>query len=369
MQKTIKINPYGAFVQYCGIPLVAGDIHAYRLEGTFPDTEDLTGATVVVDAYRPDGEVVTSEGAIDGQTVYCVLPNNMYSVPGEMRVRLKVLGADASALTVVEIVLNALETEDADITGDDRYPILNQLIAQVNAAVSETGEMAQDISDLTASLTTHREAATLDHPDGSVTTDKLADGAVTTEKLASEAVTEAKLSSGVIAKIEKPWRYHSTVTQVADGETTTITLHPFADTGSPNEYNGATEVLLSMTLSTLPSGASNAKIRINGRANGMARVISSAALYSASKTMYVNGFYRLSAIQGIQGKGISEAEIYGAVDNQQYVSSVGWQKSVYAACDLGTMSSHELKIISISPTNQNQIVAFPADITVNVYVR
>lgn len=140
MQKTIKINPYGAFVQYSGTPLIAGDVHAYRVEGTFPDTEDLTGATVVVDAYRPDGTVVTAEGAIDGKTAYCVLPNNMYAIAGEVRVRLKVLGADGSALTVVEIILNALETEDADITGDDRYPILNQLIAQANQAVGDATE-------------------------------------------------------------------------------------------------------------------------------------------------------------------------------------------------------------------------------------
>ncbi|MBW6395283.1 hypothetical protein KZX47_09000, partial [Thermus sp. SYSU G05001] len=46
-------------------------------------------------------------------------------------------------------------------------------------------------STLETSTQQHRTASVLDHPDGSVTADKLADGAVTLQKLASTAVSVA----------------------------------------------------------------------------------------------------------------------------------------------------------------------------------
>lgn len=48
------------------------------------------------------------------------------------------------------------------------------------------------------SLTAHRTNPVLDHPDGSVTTAKLAAGAVTTAKIADGAVTTAKLADGAV---------------------------------------------------------------------------------------------------------------------------------------------------------------------------
>ena len=47
-------------------------------------------------------------------------------------------------------------------------------------------------------LSAHRNAATLDHPDGSVTAEKLSDGAVTTSKIANQSVTAAKLVPGSV---------------------------------------------------------------------------------------------------------------------------------------------------------------------------
>ena len=47
-------------------------------------------------------------------------------------------------------------------------------------------------------LSAHRSAATLDHPDGSVTAAKLSDGAVTTPKIANQAVTADKLAPGSV---------------------------------------------------------------------------------------------------------------------------------------------------------------------------
>ena len=47
-------------------------------------------------------------------------------------------------------------------------------------------------------LSAHRSAATLDHPDRSVTAAKLSDGAVTTPKIANQAVTADKLAPGSV---------------------------------------------------------------------------------------------------------------------------------------------------------------------------
>jgi hypothetical protein len=59
--------------------------------------------------------------------------------------------------------------------------------------------LAERVSALegdSATLSAHREAPVLDHPDGSVTESKLANEAVTTVKLANGAVTAEKLAPG-----------------------------------------------------------------------------------------------------------------------------------------------------------------------------
>ena len=50
----------------------------------------------------------------------------------------------------------------------------------------------------TAGITTHRTAAELDHPDGSVTTPKLRDAAVTGAKIANKAIGKEHLKDGVV---------------------------------------------------------------------------------------------------------------------------------------------------------------------------
>ena len=53
-------------------------------------------------------------------------------------------------------------------------------------------------------LSAHRTASTLDHPDGSVTTNKIANNAVTTTKIADGAVTIQKLSSSSVSDDPDP---------------------------------------------------------------------------------------------------------------------------------------------------------------------
>jgi hypothetical protein len=62
-------------------------------------------------------------------------------------------------------------------------------------------------------LSAHRTAATLDHPDGSVTSAKLANGAVTTPKIGDGQVTTSKLADGAV-----------TTPKIADGAVTTVKL-------------------------------------------------------------------------------------------------------------------------------------------------
>jgi hypothetical protein len=62
-------------------------------------------------------------------------------------------------------------------------------------------------------LSAHRTAATLDHPDGSVTSAKLASGAVTTAKIGDGQVTTSKLADNAV-----------TTPKIADGAVTTVKL-------------------------------------------------------------------------------------------------------------------------------------------------
>lgn len=66
---------------------------------------------------------------------------------------------------------------------DDEF---NQLITQENNTVD-------DLSAINSEASSHKTAATLDHPDGSVTNAKLASNAVTTAKIADANVTTAKI--------------------------------------------------------------------------------------------------------------------------------------------------------------------------------
>lgn len=82
------------------------------------------------------------------------------------------------------------------------------------AHVSETVDIAFFVSnvenidaDITlpaevslAEFTAHKSAEELDHPDGSVTTEKIADDAVTQSKLANDSVAQSKIINGAVTK-------------------------------------------------------------------------------------------------------------------------------------------------------------------------
>lgn len=75
------------------------------------------------------------------------------------------------------------------IYGKDMRNSIHDSIEAVNDAVDN---VTSDVSD-------HKAAAVLDHPDGSVTTAKIANSSITTEKIANDAVTKNKIEDEAVS--------------------------------------------------------------------------------------------------------------------------------------------------------------------------
>ena len=90
-------------------------------------------------------------------------------------------------------------------------------------------------------LSAHRTAATLDHPDGSVTSAKLANNAVTTPKIADGAVTTAKLADGSV-----------NAAKIADGTVGTAELADGAVTAPKIANNAVTTAKIADGAVTIP---------------------------------------------------------------------------------------------------------------------
>src|SRR5690606_33212471 len=65
-------------------------------------------------------------------------------------------------------------------------------------------QMLDNDANLDKRINDHKNASVLDHPDGSVTTSKLADGAVTSGKLAAEAATDTVIGTRTINDASAP---------------------------------------------------------------------------------------------------------------------------------------------------------------------
>lgn len=85
-------------------------------------------------------------------------------------------------------IVERLGQLEIDVDKDWRGRLIKNLGAPLDA-----GDAARKID-----IDAHKTATPLDHPDGSVTTAKIADGAVTTAKIASGAVTFAKCASEIV---------------------------------------------------------------------------------------------------------------------------------------------------------------------------
>ncbi|MEM4500558.1 MAG: hypothetical protein QW512_00310, partial [Thermofilaceae archaeon] len=132
---------------------------------------------------------------------------------------------------------------------------IDQIVGQLRYVKSGDIVLSSDhnlqndaIKELTDLLKSHSTAATLDHPNGSVTSTKIADGAVTTTKIADGAVTSAKIATSAV-----------TSTKIADGAVTSTKIADGAVTDS--KISGR------LSLSKIPTSATANRVLVVRTAN------------------------------------------------------------------------------------------------------
>ena len=122
-------------------PLIADDVQSYRI--VFTPGGDISDAMFQVTATREDGVKVEDLGEIVENVAYYTIKNNMYSVAGVTAFRLAIL-KDGMKLTDAELQCDVWgATGDADVSGDDRLPILTSALL----LTQEMGEYAQAQGD------------------------------------------------------------------------------------------------------------------------------------------------------------------------------------------------------------------------------
>ena len=156
-------------------------------------------------------------------------------------------------------------------------------------------------------LSAHRTAATLDHPDGSVTSAKLAsgavttakigDGQVTTSKLADNAVTTPKIADGAVTTV-KLADGAVTAAKIADGTVGTAELADGAVTAPKIANNAVTTAKIADGAVTIPKLANvstdptpNTLVLRNAQG-----AVQDGATISTSTVLRVNGAYRFGGI-------------------------------------------------------------------------
>lgn len=139
------------------------------------------------------------------------------------------------------------------------------------------GVIEQQVNDNWDDYDAHKKAATLDHPDGSVTTSKLADGVVTTPKIGNGVVTTDKMAAGAATDSITGSRTADPDTATAYGLTGTITqlfswTFKFfkAITGKPNPFDSPSRTLEDLHTHIGSGGASHANAVAGGASGFMA---------------------------------------------------------------------------------------------------
>ena len=99
--KNITVKAGLPFTRFEMSPLVCGDVSAYRI--VYQTNHDLTNATFKVTAILPDGSCVVDSGETDGKTASYVVANNMYSIPGYVKLRLTVSDSTSVLLSLIHI--------------------------------------------------------------------------------------------------------------------------------------------------------------------------------------------------------------------------------------------------------------------------
>lgn len=118
------------------VPLFTGDVGNDIRLSFYENGQayDMNGAQVT--ALRADGEAVYDVAATEGNEAIITLKNNCYTQPGELSVFVTLTDAAGRAVTngVLHFDVRRGYADGGDITADDRYPVLGELISEVEAA-------------------------------------------------------------------------------------------------------------------------------------------------------------------------------------------------------------------------------------------
>lgn len=148
MVKDIVIQFGGAFSVRPDVVLVADDVQAYRIVHYTP--YNLTDHIFKVTATRADGVVIADAGAVQDNTAFYVLKNNMYAIAGELILRLTLCSPTGTILTDKEVHLSVVGANgNPDISGGDRVPLLDKLLLDV-ANVAKYADYAKQQGDYAA---------------------------------------------------------------------------------------------------------------------------------------------------------------------------------------------------------------------------
>ena len=150
--KTIKLNQKSFYID-ASVPLVDGDLNAYTIVYPRVPNDQIDGFEV--EALRPDGVTVTDLGQVYEDRCEYTLKTNLYSVPGEVRLRVSLL-SENQRHTIHELIFEAVpEYDEPSIDGDDRVPVLTQLILNAQQA----GDYARAQGELAAAAAADAAAA------------------------------------------------------------------------------------------------------------------------------------------------------------------------------------------------------------------
>lgn len=205
---------------------------------------------------------------------------------------------------------------------------------QMNDTVlpADLNQIGQEINDNAAEIADHKSAPVLDHPDGSVTTAKLADGAVTAAKVAADVAKAADLAA------------HAATTTGVHGATSAATPNRIVQRDSAGRAKvaapaAADDIARKDTVDAVQSNLTN-HIGSGGSAHAVATT-SQAGFMSASDKSKLNGIQagaQVNAVTSVAGKtgavtlsksdvGLGSVQNYGIATQAQ--AEAGTASNVY----------------------------------------
>lgn len=155
MYKDITIKYSAEFTQYTDVILVAGDLNAYRI--VFETPWELDNCKFMVTAKRSDGNAVFDFGTVDGNNAIYVMANSMYSVAGDLTLRLTIEDNSGTVLTACEVIVEVVSGNEEGSSAENLTPALEKILSSIR-------EIEEDVQNQIDSL--------------EVTSERISDGAI-----------------------------------------------------------------------------------------------------------------------------------------------------------------------------------------------